>query len=131
MSRLVVLVLLPLLCFGCVADFSKSESEGLQPGDPLGDSGPVVVEATATRGLPVDTVVTVQLRRDLLGLTGAGPVGIKPFGRNRDDFGVAGSLARPIGDWVVVRLEDETVVYIPRDAVLAIVVETNKPAAPR
>ncbi len=107
--KLLVLVLLPLAA-GCTVD----------TGQPL---FLIVEDMTQSPRHTLDGErVEVHLRRDALGLSNTAPVGIEQGGPYSDSLKVTGKVVGQSASWMVIQRDDESLVHVPREVVLSIIV---------
>src|SRR5690606_33356690 len=101
-----------------------------RPSASWGDGGAAwAVPAQGPGALPSSLVgqqVYVHLRRDAMGMSGAG-MGVNVQGDTRDSFSVFGAYRGREGDWLRIERDGGSIVYIPADQVLA--VETVGPGS--
>ena len=112
-----------LACCAGIAGCTINASEG--DSDDHWDDDPVDLRHSASAApspLPSGLVgreVTLHLRRDALGMSGAGPIGLNLDGPVREDSSVTGIYRGRDGDWIRLERPDGGTLYVNSAQVLA------------
>ena len=84
------------------------------------------VSAQAISGLPVGATCTIQLRRDVLGLSTNAPLAL--YDARDTSFQINGTLISAEGDWLTIKASDTRTHWVARGSIAMVTVDTTPKA---